>query len=313
MKLTSAFIILTFIFSMVCLSNTHADDYNQWNLPEGAKYRFGKGSLSMNTYNGVRNPYWFSPDSETLTVVSSIGIWLYDVHTGKELKLLPIPVGFTNHIIGSPNGKLIVSINLFKRGITQFWDVNTEKPHPSYTQPNSGIRTIAFNHDGSEFVTSSLDNTIRLWNTETGEHKSINTGGKSWDKVLNSPDRHTIATEDNNGISLWDLNTGILRKSIKKTDKSIISFAFSPDGSVLAVREYRKIELWDTTTGDLKSSFRDTTGPHSPVIPFSPDSLFIATANHKKIHLWEVQSGEHRTTLSGHKRVYWFSNVQSGR
>ena len=301
MKLISAFILLTFVFSMVYLSNTHADDYNQWKLPEGAKYRLGKGSLSMNTYNGVRNPYWFSPDSETLTVVSSIGIWLYDVHTGKELKLLPIPVGFTNHIIGSPNGKLIVSINKFKRGITQFWDVNTEKPHPSYTQPNSGISTFAFNHDGSEFVTGSLDNTIRLWNTETGEHKSINTGGKSWDKVLYSPDRRTIASEDNNGISLWDLKTGILRKSIKKGDRIIISFAFSPDGSVLAVREYRKIEIWDTTTGDLKGSFRNTTGPHSP-IPFSPDSLFIATANHKKIHLWEVQSGELRTTLSGHKR-----------
>ena len=51
-------------------------DYTQWNLPEKAKARFGKGGI---------NVIQFSPDGRQLAVGSSIGVWLYDVETGNEL------------------------------------------------------------------------------------------------------------------------------------------------------------------------------------------------------------------------------------
>lgn len=287
-------IVLTLLLTMFFLPQTFADDYTQWKLPDGAKFRLGKGEL---------NTYWFSPDNNRLTVVSKIGIWLYDVQTGEELKLLPISTGFDNKVIGSPDGKLIVSINRYgyRNVITHFWDANTGKLKTNYIDPNSGITTIAFNPDGSEFVTNGLDNTIRLWNTDTGEHKTINTGGKNWRRVLYSPDGQILAAEIENGIILYNLNTGVLKQSIEKSDdNNIFTIAFSPDGKLLAVRRYRSIELWDTITGDLKSSFKDSTGALSP-IAFSPDGLLIATADHKKVLLWDVQSGKRRTILSGHK------------
>ncbi len=59
-----------------------AQDYTRWELPEGAKLRLGKGSVQNLT---------FSVDGTRLYVDSSIGsaigTWLYDVHTGNELKL----------------------------------------------------------------------------------------------------------------------------------------------------------------------------------------------------------------------------------
>ena len=52
----------------------------QWHLPEGVKARFGKGAVKMMQY---------SPDGNVLAVVSSIGIWLYDAHSGKTKSFLP--------------------------------------------------------------------------------------------------------------------------------------------------------------------------------------------------------------------------------
>ena len=43
-------------------------DSTQWNLPEKAKARFGKGGI---------NVIQFSPDGRQLAVGSSIGVWLY--------------------------------------------------------------------------------------------------------------------------------------------------------------------------------------------------------------------------------------------
>ena len=57
----------------------NSQDYTRWNLPEGAKVRLVPGTI---------NDIQFSPDSTQLAVASSIGIWIYDAHTGEELNLL---------------------------------------------------------------------------------------------------------------------------------------------------------------------------------------------------------------------------------
>ena len=54
-------------------------DYMQWHLPEGVNARLGKGKV---------NDIKFSPDGTLLSVGTSIGVWLYDATTGKEIDLL---------------------------------------------------------------------------------------------------------------------------------------------------------------------------------------------------------------------------------
>ena len=56
-------------------SNT---EYIRWQLPEGAKVRLGKGSI---------NDIKFSPDGTRFAVATTIGVWMYDAQTGKEISL----------------------------------------------------------------------------------------------------------------------------------------------------------------------------------------------------------------------------------
>ena len=64
----------------LCPLSSFAQDYIQWRLPEGAKACLGKGHITGNIA--------YSPDGTRLAMVSSIGIWIYDAHTGKERALL---------------------------------------------------------------------------------------------------------------------------------------------------------------------------------------------------------------------------------
>ncbi len=65
----------TLLFTITLFSTTFAQNYTQWELPEGATLRLGKGRIHTNRLNQFP-PYIFSPDSTQLAVMSSIGIWL---------------------------------------------------------------------------------------------------------------------------------------------------------------------------------------------------------------------------------------------
>ena len=54
-------------------------DYQTWNLPDGAIARFGKGGISQ----GDR-VVAFSLDGKLLAVSTEIGVWFYDVNTTRE-------------------------------------------------------------------------------------------------------------------------------------------------------------------------------------------------------------------------------------
>ena len=96
MKTTVTLLILLALFS----SNTFAQDYTQWNLPEGAQARLGKGWV---------NEIQYSPDGTRLAVASSIGIWLYDAQTYQEVALLTGHTEWVNSVAFSPDGRTLAS------------------------------------------------------------------------------------------------------------------------------------------------------------------------------------------------------------
>ena len=97
--------VVGLIFLSILFVTSHpiavlAQDYTQWGLPQGAKARLGKGMLIGNIA--------YSPDGTQLAVCTTIGIWIYDVNTGKELKLFN---KYSNEwgrcIAYSPDGKTL--------------------------------------------------------------------------------------------------------------------------------------------------------------------------------------------------------------
>ena len=75
-----------------------------WNLPDGAIARFGKGGISQ----GDR-VIAFSPDGGLLALATTIGVWLYDVETTRELVLLPGESRWSHALAFSPDGATLAS------------------------------------------------------------------------------------------------------------------------------------------------------------------------------------------------------------
>ena len=99
-KKTSYFILITVSIALVLTNSSRAQSPSQLGLPEGAKGRLVKGSISEIKY---------SPDGTKLAVASSIGIWIYDAHTGEELDLYRGHAGFVWSVSFSPDGTTLAS------------------------------------------------------------------------------------------------------------------------------------------------------------------------------------------------------------
>ena len=204
-KLFSIFLAFILI-STLTLPETFAEyeGYMQLDLPEGAKARLGKGWINDIADAALA----YAPDGTCLAVASSIGIWLYDVETGKELDLLVGHTDVVNSVTFSLDGERIVSGS--GDNTLRLWNANTGDPIRTFTGHADEVKSVALSPDGETIVSGSADNTVRLWDPNTGDLIPTFTGHTSLVYgVAFSSDGGTVVSGSYDGtVLLWELTPG---------------------------------------------------------------------------------------------------------
>jgi WD40 repeat protein len=166
------------------------------------------------------------------------------------------------------------------------------------------VASVAYSPDGTTIASGSWDETIRLWDAETGEAKL---GGKvlkghtgNVNSVAFSPDGRTIVSGSyDKTIRLWDAETGDAKwdgRALTGHTDFVFTVAVSNDGRMIASGSWDKtIRLWDAETGESMLDGRALEG-HTEVVnavAMSPDCQTIASGSgDNTIHLWDVETGE---------------------
>ena len=299
-KIIMGFTIIACLF----LPNVHAQDYTEMGLPEGAKHRIGKGR--------IHGSLAYSPDGTRIAAASSIGVWIYDAHTGEELALF---TGHTEPVLSvafSPDGKIVASgagrkwnwwreeseIRLWDADTGEHLTTLTRPPEIALTLPEIGqleVWELVFSPDGKTLASASGDGAVRLWDIETGQYRTI-TEGPFIPSIAFSPDGKTLVGGGwDYTIQLWDVATGQHRTTLEGHMDRVHSVAFSPDGKTLVSGGWDKtVLLWDIDT----LSVREVLTGHTSIVlsvAFSPNGKTVASAgNDQKIRLWEADTGKLR-------------------
>ena len=307
MKSTLTFISAVLFISTLFLPSTFGQDYMQWKLPDGAKMRLGKGKIAnfegLSTDIGRARSYQFSPDGTQLAVMSLIGIWVYDVQTGKESTLaIERMNGVTDDIALNPNWQTFAIIRA-NSNIVELRDLHTGKLRKTFGGYKKRMASVAVSPDGKMIAGGDFEGVIWLWDIDTGEHRQIRTPHKIVDEVMFSPDRQTLVSSRESDTRLWDIATGEFKARLEDT-AGTNNIVFNSDGTILYGASRNELRLWDPDTGKIKMRL-GVESSYRPRPIFSPDGQTIASANEKDytVQLWDPQTGQLKNALPMTRRV----------
>ena len=176
------------------------------------------------------------------------------------------------------------------------------------------VTDLAFSADGKMLASSSIDCTVKVWDTDTGKCLKIFTGKQQWIwTVAFSPDGQTIACGgEDSTITLWNIYTDERRVlqghhswiwSLKFQPISPTSFIKGDKRGILASASYDcTVRLWDTDTGECIHILEG----HQHIlfgVDFHPQSKIIATGSYDNtIKIWDIKTGKCLKTLIGHTK-----------
>ncbi|RKU15310.1 hypothetical protein C6503_13810 [Candidatus Poribacteria bacterium] len=294
-KMSTFWIVLLLIAGF--LSNGFAQEYAaRWNLPEGAKARFGKGKL---------NNIILSPDGTRVAVSTSIGIWVYDAHTAEVVSLFTgVQTGEKERFIPKPppqalafSADALILASVHGNSI-YVWDTATGTAFAMLDKHPDVIKRIALSPDKTKLATAAGDWTVRLWDVATGKYlNSLTEHPGAVNAVAFSPDGKILASA---GIALrlWNADTGELLHADNTDLGSATQLVFSPDGKTLASGGGldRMVHLWDVETGTLLKSLKGLDRGIREIV-FSPDSDTLVTVSSGSMRIWDVRTGTEQKSL----------------
>ena len=275
------------------------DNYSQWELPKAAKARLGKGGI---------NSMQFSPDGTQLAVGTDIGVWRYDIKTGKALFFF---AGMSESVAFSPDGRFLANGSRRSGQGIQLWETTTGHKVALTNVPSSAV-ALQFSGDSKTLVS------VSGWQYGEGRNRAY-----IIDKL--DTETHQVNEENVEVQALWTKGLHIYPEIYALThDKFAIG---KSDG---------KIRLWETTTGKKLSTLRghaekiganllrQTDGqmsdPENIQVPpllinndkpifalaFSSDGTKLASgSNDAMVRLWDTTSGTELAALRRHTGKGW--------
>lgn len=187
-------------------------------------------------------------------------------------------------VVFSPDGKLVAAWAPADRGalggrpgasnsrkIIEVWDtatggLNVLEGHSDF------VVFVGFSTNGRQIISGSHDQTIRIWDTNTGtlEKTLIDPSGPIVSVELSSNRKLVASVATDSTVRIWDIATGSLEQTLDGSASdnastkshfnlpSVTRMAFSPGDKLFASsvtrlpNENSTIKLWDVATGALK-------------------------------------------------------------
>ncbi|KAL6940645.1 hypothetical protein ACO0QE_004557 [Hanseniaspora vineae] len=221
---------------------------------------------------------------------------LWDTESGKVIHSFSLPA-YSTTVKFSPKIDDQFLVGLSNSEIKHF-DIRDHKCMQTYDQHTSSILDIEFFPDGSKFISTSEDKTVRIWNTGiniTIKHIS-DTNQYAMPFVKIHPSHKMFLTQGmDNVIRTYQMvpkyKPQKKRFTVHHSAGHGICFSCSPDGRYLASGDSKgKLMIWNWGSGNILKTFQvDRSHEPASVVAWSPQetSKILCSGSLGKIQLYD--------------------------
>ena len=229
---------------------------------------------------------------------------------------------FTGHsdfvfsVAFSRDGRAALSGSIDKT--LMLWDLATGGVIRTFTEHTDKVSSVAFllawrlerlERIPPHALSASYDNTLKLWDWETGEALRTFTGhsGPVYSVAFAPEGRFALSSSEDRTLKLWELATGKELRTFTPAPgapglalaHTALSVAFLPDGrTALSGGAEGELKLWEVATGKELQSI--TVGDSLYAVALSPDGLMALSAIGDGMITSEISTGRELRTFPGH-------------
>lgn len=250
----------------------------------------------------------------------------YNAETVKALKLIQGALRLSTHVLyqdamqlaGQLTGRLLSfgmpEIQALLEQIVQTKTICLRPLTPSLTPPggalvrtlnghSGSVNAVTVTTDGQKLISGSSDNSLKVWNLETGEeifslighNASVTAVAATFDGKL------VISGSDDKTLKVWDLETGEERFTFSGHRNCINAISISRKSQqVVSASSDNIINVWNLKTGEKQFSINGHNSPVQSLALTSNDKLLVSGSYDSIIKVWNLETGQEMLSFKGH-------------
>jgi WD40 repeat protein len=175
--------------------------------------------------------------------------------------------------------------------------VRTLEGHSSF------VYGVAFSGDGQRAVSASGDNTLKVWDVESGHELRTLIGHKeSVTAVAVTPDgQRAVSASLDRTLKVWDLASGRELRTLTGHTERVRGAALSVDGRIAVSASYdNTLKVWDVESGRELRTLTGHGGSVNGVAVTADGQRAVSASFDKTLKVWDVERGRDLHTLRGH-------------
>ena len=165
------------------------------------------------------------------------------------------------------------------------------------------VTSVALSEDGKRAVSASGDETLKIWDMETGEEIRTLKGHTAWvtSVALSVDGKRAVSASNDSTLKIWDMETGEEIRTLEGHTLDVTSVALSVDGKrAVSASQDNTLKIWDMKTGREIRTLKGHTAWVNSVALSEDGKRAVSASQDNTLKIWDMETGEEIRTLQRH-------------
>ncbi|EDV36976.1 uncharacterized protein Dana_GF11669 [Drosophila ananassae] len=217
--------------------------------------RSGRCQMTLEGHGGFTFSCRFNPQGNLLASTSfDETVRLWDIRTGRTLKTVPAHLDPISSVDFNRDGSLFVTSSF--DGLVRIWDATTcQVLKTLIDDDNTPVGHVKFAPNGKYILTSTMNNTLKLWNFQKPKCLRSYRGHKNEVFCMTSNFSITagiwiISGSEDLSICIWNLQTKELVQKVDTQGDQVLCTDCHPTANLIAsgsLQNNYEVKIWQST------------------------------------------------------------------